>query len=432
MYSMGVPIGIIIDSRGPRPMVIIGSVLLGAGYWPLHSTYASAAASSEQSGPVSVSVPLMCLFSYMTGLGGCMAFSASIKTSAVNWPHHRGSATAFPLAAFGLSAFFFSLVGSLCFPGDSGSFLALLALGTFAMTFIGFFFLRVLPHTHYHALPPPAPDEDLVSSQQLHRTSSLDSKAARAGRGATSTEHLTAPSSSNSNAQQNHTTTAEAHLEAGQPGLNDAQGNAKLSVTTDLSQDDELDNFDNDESSSLLSDNLSSSSDGSSLEGVVLVQSSVDLDRTHRVDIRGMKLLKSMEFWQLFSIMGILSGIGLMTINNIGHDSTALWKLHDGTVDDKTLVLRQQMHVSILSVGSFLGRLLSGAYSFSSQATTICGLLLIASFPQASDPTTSSKTSKRAECGAWLLQRSSSPLRKFLLLTSRTRTFSPSSLPSAA
>jgi hypothetical protein len=55
----------------------------------------------------------------------------------------------------------------------------------------------------------------------------------------------------------------------------------------------------------------------SSLSGDVLVQSSVDLDRSHRVDIRGLRLLSSLEFWQLFSIMGILAGIGLMTIKYV-------------------------------------------------------------------------------------------------------------------
>lgn len=62
-----------------------------------------------------------------------------------------------------------------------------------------------------------------------------------------------------------------------------------------------------DETSSLISRT-------SSLPGDVLVQNSVDLDRSHRIDIRGWKLLSNVEFWQLFSIMGILAGIGLMTI----------------------------------------------------------------------------------------------------------------------
>ena len=50
--------------------------------------------------------------------------------------------------------------------------------------------------------------------------------------------------------------------------------------------------------------------------------------------------------------------------SNIGNDVTALWKHYDDSIDDKTLVLRQQMHVSILSIGSFAGRLLSGKSNF--------------------------------------------------------------------
>lgn len=46
--------------------------------------------------------------------------------------------------------------------------------------------------------------------------------------------------------------------------------------------------------------------------------------------------------------------------SNIGNDASALWKHYDDSIDDKTLVLRQQLHVSILSLGSFAGRLLSG------------------------------------------------------------------------
>jgi hypothetical protein len=127
-----------------------------------------------------------------------------------------------------------------------------------------------------------------------------------------------------------------------------------------------------DETSSLMS-----KSSTSSLPGDVLVQNSVDMDRSHRVDIRGWRLLADVEFWQLFAIMGILAGIGLMTIkyvatheqailswltvfSNIGHDVNALWKRYDSSVKESFLIQRQQMHVSILSIGSFVGRLLSG------------------------------------------------------------------------
>lgn len=35
---------------------------------------------------------------------------------------------------------------------------------------------------------------------------------------------------------------------------------------------------------------------------------------SHYPDVRGLALLSKLEFWQLFLIMGLLSGIGLMTI----------------------------------------------------------------------------------------------------------------------
>ncbi len=134
----GVPIGMFVDNRGTRPAVLAGSVLLGVGYFPFKASYESGSGS----------VPLMCFFSYLTGLGGCMAFAASVKTSALNWPHHRGTATAFPLAAFGLSAFFFSFFGGILFPGDTSDFLMLLAVGTFGLTYYRILLSQGLP-AHY-------------------------------------------------------------------------------------------------------------------------------------------------------------------------------------------------------------------------------------------------------------------------------------------
>ncbi|KAI8630591.1 MFS general substrate transporter [Xylariaceae sp. FL1651] len=343
MYSMGVPIGMFVDSRGPRPAVLAGSILLGLGYLPLERAYDAGQGS----------VAWLSFSSFLTGLGGCTAFAAAVKVSALNWPHHRGTATAFPLAAFGLSAFFFSLISSIFFPGSPGKFLLLLSIGTFGMIFIGFFFLRVLPSSSaYHTVP--AADPGMTDSQELHRTTSQQSKVLRdPSEPGTLPDHAAITTTSNmthrdapnpeepaygesSNLEPGRVATAEAASYTTGPALGEA-----------------------DETSSL----LSQSTVASSLPGEVLVQSSIDMDRSHRVDIRGWNLLINPEFWQYWTIMGILSGIGLMTINNIGNDATVLWKHYDDSIDDKTLVLRQQLHVSILSLGSFSGRLLSGVGS---------------------------------------------------------------------
>ncbi|KAH8167851.1 hypothetical protein CIB48_g362 [Xylaria polymorpha] len=330
MYSMGVPIGMFIDSRGPRPAVLLAQYCLVWAIVPLQRAYDAGQGS----------VPWLSVASFLTGLGGCMAFAASVKTSALNWPHHRGTATAFPVAAFGLSAFFFSLVSSIFFPGNPGKFLLLLSIGTFSMIFTGFFFLRVVPHTSsYHAVPA---DSGMVDSRELRRSTSHQSKLSRdPSEPGTSPEHATATAS---NVAHGDPFSLEEPATDERPDLG----------LSSSSPPDEAD-----ERSSLMSQSTTTSS----MQDEILVQTSVDKDRSHRVDIRGWNLLKSFEFWQLFLIMGILSGIGLMTINNIGNDAAALWKHYDNSINDKTLVLHQQLHVSILSLGSFSGRLLSGVGS---------------------------------------------------------------------
>lgn len=84
-------------------------------------------------------------------------------------------------------------------------------------------------------------------------------------------------------------------------------GNGESSaLTTAASSTIVADADDSDETSSLVTKT-------SSVAGEVFMQS-VDLDRSHRVDIRGWDLVRSLEFWQLFIVMAILAGIGLMTI----------------------------------------------------------------------------------------------------------------------
>ena len=289
MYSLGVPIGLFVD-HNPRPAVLLGAILMGIGYFPFRASYVNASGS----------VALMCFFSFLTGLGGCMAFAAAVKTSALNWPHHRGTATAFPLAAFGLSAFFFSLMGSVFFNGNTSSFLMLLAAGTSGMTVVGFFFLRVLPHPSYHAVP--GREGDMTDSQRLRRTSSEEAKG-RGGRGVFAAEVEPGMSPTTINNHDTDRTSSEGE-DAPAPGGLAAAGRSDIEAAITTSSDGDRDS---DETSSLMSKT-------SSLAGDVYMNRNVDMDRSHRVDIRGMRLLKSLDFWQLFSIMGILSGIGLMTI----------------------------------------------------------------------------------------------------------------------
>ncbi|TWU75577.1 hypothetical protein ED733_006466 [Metarhizium rileyi] len=285
MYSLGVPVGILVDKRGPRLFVLVGAFLLVAGYFPLHKAH------DRASGPVAA----LCFFSFLTGLGSCMAFAAAVKTSALNWPSHRGTATAFPLAAFGLSAFFFSLVGATIFPGDPSAFLKLLSFGTVGLTFVGFFFLKVYPYSNYQA----------VSHGEGSRSSSL-STPFRPPHSRTSSHGAYSP-------EEPGTSIADPIdiNVASPPMLSDPMPSSSSPGLSSQPVDDEVEEEDPvNETSSLISLTASEPVENE-------VASSVDTDRCHRIDIRGFSLLCSQSFWLLFTIMAILSGVGLMTIKSV-------------------------------------------------------------------------------------------------------------------
>ena len=174
MYASGIPVGMLIDARGPRWGVALGTVLFGAGYYPIAKgghcsdmikTRTDRYAAFD-AGPGGYSIASLCLFSFFTGAGSCSAFTASIKTAALNFPDHRGTATAFPLAAFGLSAFCFATI-ALALPEDGSYFLRLLATGTVCLPAVSFFFLHSPSEHTYQQLPQH-------ESQRSHSTRSPD------------------------------------------------------------------------------------------------------------------------------------------------------------------------------------------------------------------------------------------------------------------
>lgn len=278
MYALGFPVGLLIDSRGPRIAVVTGMLFLACGYFPLHEAYDFGFGS----------VPLFCFFSSLTGLGGCMAFTAAMKTSALNWPHHRGTATAFPVSAFGLSAFFFSTLGAILFTEDTGAFLMLLACGTSGLVLSGFFFLQVIPYPHHRG--------SVSEGSSEYRRKLSD------GSGPPTHASLLSPEPGTS-----------FHTEARGADSYESPGTPARNPLSTL-QDPEAMAVDTIGDETLESETTSLLSSASSLPGEVLVQSSVDMDRSHRVDIRGFNLLPLPRFWQLFGLLACLSGVGLMTI----------------------------------------------------------------------------------------------------------------------
>ncbi|CAD6592402.1 MAG: hypothetical protein ASARMPRED_006250 [Alectoria sarmentosa] len=322
MYTVGVPIGLLVDTRGPRPGALLGAVSLGVGYFSLYKAY--------DGGPGSISMPWLCLFTFLTGVGGCASFAGAVKTSALNWPNHRGTATAFPLSAFGLSAFFFASVSSLAFPDNTLDLLLLLAIATFTIPFVGSFLLRIVPVPQsYDPLPGSLERSSSEASTLLRRTKSGDSR---------------------------HSVRRLSH----EPGMQPESIKFHEDAPEDSSSLNrhEAPSQGTEETSSLLSKS-SGSCPGDMSYDEDEAKSTMDHD-SHDVDIRGLALLSHIKFYLLWLLLGLLTGVGLMTINNIGSDARAIWHHYDDSASSEFIQERQLMHVEILSFMSFCGRLTSG------------------------------------------------------------------------
>ncbi|KAK8207047.1 major facilitator superfamily domain-containing protein [Phyllosticta capitalensis] len=308
MYASGIPTGMLVDSKGPRPAGFLGSILIFAGYFPLKKAY--------DNGPGSMNMFLLSFLSFLTGLGSSGAFSAALKTAATNWPNHRGTATAFPLAAFGLSAFFFTTISRVVFPGNTSGLLMLLACLTFGMAFVGTFFLQLVsPQSASYSAVPTGENGVVTHRPRKSRESDFFG------------------------------------------GLPEEGERINLLYPTDQEAPIIPSSSMQSEATSLLSE-LTASEESKSINQVTA--SEVEDESSHRTGISGMTLIRTLTCWQLFSVLGLLTGIGLMTINNIGHDTTALWSHYDDSASKEFISHAQLTQVSIISVGSFLGRLGSG------------------------------------------------------------------------
>lgn len=160
-------------------------------------------------------------------------------------------------------------------------FLLLLAIGTFTLAFTGFFFLHVVPHSAGYS--SSSQDERVRSnSNPLVRSKSGEGRRV-------------------------------AKLSPGEPGTQLAvsyENVAKDFVAGDEAP--EVHDTDTEETSSLLSKS-SSSAPGDLVSGDSDITDAASLS-SHRPDKSGLALLSSIEFWRLFTLLGLLAGVGLMTI----------------------------------------------------------------------------------------------------------------------
>jgi len=103
------------------------------------------------------------------------------------------------------------------------------------------------------------------------------------------------------------------------------------------------------------------------MEDLSAQRRSFDRDATmifgQKPNLHGIKLWLSGDFWLLFTILAILSGTGLMYMNNVGTISQLLYAHQSSQYDKVTASGWQATQVSLLSLMSFSGRFFIGLFS---------------------------------------------------------------------
>lgn len=264
---------------------------------------------------------LLAFFMLLTGMGNSAGNNAAINVQAKSWDgSRRGTCMAVVLSAFGLSALVYSMISNLFFTGNVTGYLDMLALGSFASFIVGLFLLKIIP---------PHPE-----------------KVPRAQR-----QYGAIPANG----------PGRDHAEVPRPRQRRSRSSSEMSARVYAWLDDMQERAANDDN----------------------VDDPFDEEAAHHAHATAMQLLKDPDFLLLWAVLGLISGAGLLLINNVGTITHALWDADHrvpthglaswlfadvGTRSQKEaerfMIQRiQTLQVSCISIGNASGRILIGALS---------------------------------------------------------------------
>ncbi|KAG1897612.1 major facilitator superfamily domain-containing protein [Suillus fuscotomentosus] len=310
VYLSGPAWGRVVDSKGPRIPLISAFACLLIGYLGIKGIYDNGAGTEISF--MHLVILITCTF--ITGLAGNAGLAVAVNTTAKSFPEtSRGTITGLVLSGFGLSAFFFATVASIAFPGDTSALLLVLGLGAAMPMLLGLVIVRQIP------LPPPSTTLGIEGGLRGHEG------------------YRPIPS-------------GDAAL-----FIHENDSNTSLLDPTELVH--EAPNYHVPESSTaveLVSDRIISR--GSSAR-----RSASRARPVHDgPNVYGKQLWLTPDFYLIFVIMALLSGTGLMYINNVGSISQALYAKGNPNYDELEASRWQAAQVSTLSVCNFAGRILIG------------------------------------------------------------------------
>ncbi|WFD00298.1 hypothetical protein MYAM1_003046 [Malassezia yamatoensis] len=273
-------------------------------------------------------VSVLALFMLMTGLGNSAGNNSAINVQAKSWGgSSRGTAMASVLSAFGLSALVYSTISHVFFADNVTGYLDMLAFGSLFSFLAGLSMLKILP--------PTQSESEQDTADRGRRRPSVDRDPDSPARPLLG-----------SKSKRRHRSSSEVSSRV-YAWLRDS---AELQANTE-DLDDPLDE-----------------------------------PSVHNHNVTGFQLLREPDFFLLFAIVGLVSGAGLLLINNVGTITRALWEYqsrksgeeswleawvfagvqqsHKSIKAEKLAMIRMQsLQVSCISLGNASGRILIGLIS---------------------------------------------------------------------
>ncbi|KAG9105291.1 hypothetical protein FRC07_009422, partial [Ceratobasidium sp. 392] len=334
MYCSGPFWGRVVDSRGPRVALLIAFTLLFFGYNGIRIFYTGAIMLSDSStAKFNGGVAALSFFGLCTGIAGNAGITSAMNAAAKSFPDRmRGSVTGTVASGFGLSAFFFSTFAHTLFPGDTAALLLILALGSSAPMLLGFFIVQPVESSHHPYEAIPAAESQLSIAEQWDSFSPVEATVEQE---AIAHVRRTSRVRSESRTRRSYSAVRE-DLPFLIDGVNTYRGRSRSAARMSLEIPDQRTRNSQERGRSV-----------SMHRDFIDATSIVPEDEV--VDIHGMPLFKTLDFWIVFGFLSLLAGTGLIPTGR----RKPGWDHKDG-------IERQAAQVSVISIANSAGRLLIG------------------------------------------------------------------------
>lgn len=381
----GLPGGLMIDHFGPQISILVGSICIFIGYFVLYKIYQHKYDS----------LFFICISIAAMGFGSITSYFATLKAAQANFPKHRGAAGAFPVSSYGLSATLFSVIAATFFKDNTGGLLEFLAMFCGIVAFLGSFFIHIYldhedeePDIESHKLASSEEEAAMMESSnssptvveeieqpgataaKLERSDSLPGSFRFWGLGSRT------PRSSVSSSQEDM-----------QPILQNIRDQNRLQQQSSSTNNNNP-FLSRKDSASSMNPSLGTSA-ASKIQALKsrTSEASFSVSKTPTAPRTSFQIIKDRLTDKIFLthyfIVSIISGMGQTYIYTVGFIVTAQYYYHKDQLDSVSTVdttprsgiagvhakiassaaALQALQVSIISIGSFSGRLFSGFVS---------------------------------------------------------------------